>query len=109
MAQCIQKTHIKSQTQPLPFGLKVHFEAAAEGAIKELTWMIEDMGCPVSYHLCSQAASGGHLTLLQCLFDLNCPFIDNEGKSSLAGSAVRAGHLHVLEWLKEKADLLTFR
>lgn len=70
--------------------------AAHYGHIEILKWAVEN-GCPWNGHVVIHATDRGHLDILKWAIDKRCPFINHE----LISIAVRKGHLHILEWIRD--------
>lgn len=78
--------------------------AGRSGKVETIDWIYEHLHIPINVDVIhSGAASGGHLNILQWAIDINHP--PNEKQLFIyALSAVRSGHIHVLEKLEGLED-----
>ena len=81
---------------PFTSGLNALFSLAAKhGHLHILQWTLEcDLFHELNESTCEDAAFGGRLTILQWLYEHNCPF---DIRTYLG--AAKAGHVHILQWV----------
>ena len=80
--------------------------SARKDRLEVIKWAITKGGF-LSKHVFSSAAIGGHIDVLQYLFDNKCPRVDN----ICIGNAARYGYLNVVIWMREHGfqwDVKTF-
>src|SRR4029079_513747 len=69
--------------------------AARYGQLELLKWGVEQAGWKLEARLCTAAAEGGHVEVLEWLRANGCPWDDY-----VCGHAAQAGQLGVLQWLR---------
>ena len=79
-----------------PWDWRICSYAAKGGHLGVLQWLRRQTPpCPWDYHSCSYAAQGGHLEILQWLRAQGCPWDYNT-----CSDAAWEGHLEILQWAR---------
>jgi hypothetical protein len=74
--------------------------AAEQGKLEVLQWLRSE-GCPCDEEASEWAATYGHLQILQYLHSENPKFLSE----NIFWHAALGGHIHILEWLYENANI----
>ena len=73
---------------------------ASEGALEAVKWLLEK-GCLLDSQALWQASRGGHVAMVEFLWDRCGPLATNDGRSIVLG-AVRSGFVPILRWAYDR-------